>query len=221
MGLKVTNISKKFGNQTVIDNYSFSMAPGEVVIVLGESGSGKTTLLRMINHLETVDSGSISINDTYLVEDGNYRSRHEIQDYQFKIGLVFQDYQLFPNLSVEENLLLAPLANQFAPANELKAKAKALLEEMGVYGKGQAMPDQLSGGQKQRVAIARALMLEPDLICFDEPTSALDEKTVSKVAEIIQQLAKNGKMVLIITHDRALVDSMGSQARVIESSSFI
>ncbi|HJG48172.1 MAG: amino acid ABC transporter ATP-binding protein [Ruoffia tabacinasalis] len=220
MSLIVKDVSKQFGNNVVISNYSMEVAPGEITVILGESGSGKTTLLRMINHLEEVDKGSISIDDTYLVKDGEYQDNQSIKDYQYKIGLVFQDYQLFPNLSVTENLLLAPLSNKFADKAVLEERAASLLEQMGVGDKGDSKPSQLSGGQKQRVAIARAMMMNPSLLCFDEPTSALDEKTVGKIAELITQLSNQGIMILIITHDNELVKLLGD-ARVIRTTEFI
>src|SRR5699024_4684712 len=144
-----------------------------------------------------------------------------IKQYQQKIGLVFQDYQLFPNLTVLENLLLAPLSNKLANRKQLENRAKQLLEQMGLPGKESMKPHQLSGGQKQRVSIARAMMMNPSMLCFDEPTSALDENTVSKVAELILQLKSQGMMILIITHDQTLVEKLGNQANVIESKSFI
>ncbi|XJS09918.1 amino acid ABC transporter ATP-binding protein [Aerococcaceae bacterium WGS1372] len=220
MSLLVENVSKQFGDNIVLKDYSMEVKVGDITIVLGESGSGKTTFLRMINNLEEVDTGSISIDGNYLVKDGQYQSKEDIKAYQQKIGLVFQDYQLFPNLSVIDNLLLAPLSNKFASKEELLTKAKSLLEQMGVGDKVDDRPSQLSGGQKQRVAIARAMMMNPSLLCFDEPTSALDEKTVARVAELIEELSNNGMMILIITHDTELVRLLTS-ATVIRSEEFI
>lgn len=221
MSLIATGISKSFGSNVIIDQYDFTVTPDRLTIVLGESGSGKTTLLRMINHLESVDKGSISLDGIPLVIEGVYQSNDNIKQYQQKIGLVFQDYQLFPNLTVLENLLLAPLSNKMGDREQLIIQAKDLLEQMGLPGKEDMKPRQLSGGQKQRVSIARAMMMEPSMLCFDEPTSALDEHTVSKVAELILQLKNQGMMILIITHDRTLVEKLGDQANVIESTSFI
>lgn len=221
MSLNVSNLSKSFGSNQIIDGYNLEVNPGEISIVVGESGSGKTTLLRMINNLEVVDQGSIVLDGVPLVENGVYQPAQNIKQYQQKIGLVFQDYQLFPNLTVLDNLLLAPKSNNFDTEENLIKKAKMLLEQMGLPGREDTKPRQLSGGQKQRVAIARAMMMNPSLLCFDEPTSALDEKTVAKVAELIRQLGDQGMMILIITHDRNLVNLLGDQAKVIESDSFM
>lgn len=220
MSLIAKGISKRFGTNVIIDQYDFTVTPERITIVLGESGSGKTTLLRIINHLETLDNGSISIDAVPLVIDGVYQSEEQIKQYQQKIGLVFQDYQLFPNLTVLENLLLAPLSNKMGDREQLVKQAQALLQQMGLPGKETMKPKQLSGGQKQRVSIARAMMMKPSILCFDEPTSALDENTVSKVAELILQLQNQGMMILIITHDRTLVERLGERANVIESTSF-
>lgn len=220
MSLLVENVSKQFGDNVVLKDYNMEVSAGDITIVLGESGSGKTTFLRMINNLEEVDNGSISIDGSYLVKDGKYQDKESIKAYQQKIGLVFQDYQLFPNLSVVDNLLLAPLSNKFATKEELLTKAKNLLNQMGVGDKVGAKPNQLSGGQKQRVAIARAMMMNPSLLCFDEPTSALDEKTVARVAELIEDLSAKGMIILIITHDTELVRLLNN-ARVVRSEEFL
>lgn len=220
MSLLVENVSKQFGDNVVLKDYNMEVRAGDITIVLGESGSGKTTFLRMINNLEEVDNGSISIDGSFLVKDGKYQDKESIKAYQQKIGLVFQDYQLFPNLSVVDNLLLAPLSNKFATKEELLTKAKNLLNQMGVGDKVDAKPSQLSGGQKQRVAIARAMMMNPSLLCFDEPTSALDEKTVARVAELIEDLSAKGMIILIITHDTELVRLLNN-ARVVRSEEFL
>ena len=219
MSLQVKGISKAYGQQIVLEDFSLRIDPGEIVIILGESGSGKTTLLRMINQLEAVDEGSISLDGVDLVVDGVYQPANRAR-YQQEIGLVFQDYQLFPHLTVWDNLLLAARANQLASDAELTQRAERLLDRMGLRDKKDQVPRQLSGGQQQRVAIARAMMLQPSLLCFDEPTSALDERTVQRVANIIQQLADEGMMVLIITHDLELVRYLGDSARVVQSETF-
>lgn len=218
MGLIIEQISKKFGELSVIEQFDLQMDPGEIVILLGESGSGKTTLMRMINGLESVDEGSISINGTYLVKDGKLTSKQEQQSYQLSVGMVFQDYQLFPNLTVKDNLLLAPLSHQMGNEVNLTQKATKLLAKMGLEDKLDQKPQTLSGGQKQRVAIARATMMNPKLMCFDEPTSALDAQSVEQVAEIIRYLATEQMMVLVITHDVQLVEALEQNARVIKAS---
>ena len=221
MGLTIKNLSKRFGSHEIIKDYDMSIAPGEIMILLGESGSGKTTLLRMINHLEEVDQGSIELDGTYLVKDGQYTNHATIKEFQRKVGLVFQDYQLFPNLTVMENLLLAPQTNQLGSKEELLVQARGLLDDMGVGGMEELKPHQLSGGQQQRVAIARAMMMNPSLLCFDEPTSALDAETSKSVIELIKRLAQRGIMVFIITHDHKVVDALQEVADVVESTSFL
>lgn len=218
MGLNVQQLSKQFGHTSVIEQFDLNIEPGEIVILLGESGSGKTTLLRLINGLETADEGSISINGTYLIKDGVATPKNEQQSYQLSVGMVFQDYQLFPNLTVKDNLLLAPLSHQTDTKDKLAKRAYRLLDQMGVADKMEQKPNTLSGGQKQRVAIARAMMMNPSLMCFDEPTSALDAQSVEQVATIIRSLSKEQMMILVITHDVQLVDALQQSARVIQAT---
>lgn len=223
MLLKAKNISKAFRNQMVLDNFSFEISNGEIVVLTGKSGTGKTTLMRILNNLEQTDGGTILIEDAYLC-DGNaqtttYRSRKEIKEYQNKIGMVFQDYALFPNLSVRENLLEAPLAQKIANRAMLTKKAEDLLRDMGIADQMDKMPAHLSGGQKQRVAIARAMMLNPKILCFDEPTSALDLESADSIGRLIQNIAEQGTGILVVTHDLAFGEKFGT--RVVSSTNFI
>lgn len=222
MALTVTGLSKSYGDHVVIDDFDFRIDSGEIVILLGESGTGKTTFMRMINNLESADRGTIAIDDRVLcADDGEqavYQSARDQRLYQNGLGMVFQDYQLFPNFSVLNNLLEAPRAQQLGTLDELEAKALHLLDQMGIGDKAHVKPSTLSGGQKQRVAIARALMLEPDVLCFDEPTSALDVESAKKVGTLIRQLAEDGKAILIVTHDRSFGSEYGT--RIISSEQF-
>lgn len=218
MILTVENLSKTFKNQPVINDYNFSIDPNEIVVLVGRSGSGKTTFLRMINNLETADQGTIRINGDVLVENGNYVSKEKQRNYQNRIGMVFQNYELFPNLSVLENLIEAPLAQKVDTKKNLVEKAMDLLTSMEIADKADAMPSTLSGGQAQRVAIARAMMLNPDILCFDEPTSALDSQTAGGIGRLIQEIASRGTGILIVTHDKEFADKYAT--RVIKSESF-
>ena len=218
MILTVKNLSKTFKNQPVINDYNFTIDPNEIVVLVGRSGSGKTTFLRMINNLETADQGTIRINGDVLVENGNYVSKEKQRNYQNRIGMVFQNYELFPNLSVLENLIEAPLAQKVDTKKNLVEKAMDLLTSMEIADKADAMPSTLSGGQAQRVAIARAMMLNPDILCFDEPTSALDSQTAGGIGRLIQEIASLGTGILIVTHDKEFADKYAT--RVIKSESF-
>lgn len=218
MILTVKNLSKTFKNQPVINDYNFTIDPNEIVVLVGRSGSGKTTFLRMINNLETADQGTIRINGDVLVENGNYVSKEKQRNYQNRIGMVFQNYELFPNLSVLENLIEAPLAQKVDTKKKLVEKAMDLLTSMEIADKADAMPSTLSGGQAQRVAIARAMMLNPDILCFDEPTSALDSQTAGGIGRLIQEIASRGTGILIVTHDKEFADKYAT--RVIKSESF-
>lgn len=222
MSLIVENLSKAYGDNQVIKDFNFKIEPGEIVILLGRSGTGKTTFMRLLNNLERADRGSIKIKDQILCEDDGhkavYGSREQQRKYQNSLGMVFQDYQLFPNFSVIENLLEAPLAQNLDNEANLRKKAEQLLAEMGLSDKADARPSTLSGGQKQRVAIARAMMLSPEVICFDEPTSALDRESADQVGALIQNIANSGKGVLIVSHDTAFGEKYGT--RIVSSLSF-
>lgn len=219
MGLTVKNLSKTFKEQRVINDYNLTIDQNEIVVLVGRSGSGKTTFLRMINNLETADQGTIRINGDILSEDGNYVAKEKQKNYQNRIGMVFQNYELFPNLSVLENLIEAPLAQKIDTKKNLVEKAMDLLTSMEIADKADAMPSTLSGGQAQRVAIARAMMLNPDILCFDEPTSALDSQTAEGIGRLIQEIASRGTGILIVTHDKEFADKYAT--RVIESEAFM
>lgn len=192
--LEIKNISRKYENRTVLKDFSLDVSQGEIVSIIGDSGAGKSTLLRCINALEMIDSGEILINNTDI-------SKKTLKQARLDVGMVFQDYNLFPNYSVLGNVTL-PLT-QILKINKAEAKLQAteLLEQMDLSKRLEAYPYELSGGEKQRLAIARTLATSPKVICFDEPTSALDPKLVKQVFKIIKKLADSGKAVLIVTHD--------------------
>ncbi|WP_284050652.1 amino acid ABC transporter ATP-binding protein [Streptomyces sp. MCA2] len=204
--VEIRSVHKSFGSLAVLNGVDLQVRTREVTVVLGPSGSGKSTLLRTINHLEKVDSGSVSV-DGALVgyrRAGNklYELRErEILRQRTEIGFVFQNFHLFPHLTVLENITEAPVAALRRPKKDAGKAARALLARVGLADKADAYPRTLSGGQQQRVAIARALALEPKLLLFDEPTSALDPELVGEVLDVIKDLAHQGTTMIVVTHE--------------------
>ena len=217
--LNVENIRKSYGKTEVLKNISFSLKKGEVLAIIGSSGSGKTTLLRCLNFLETPSNGKISVNDKVLFDsnDSSAKSDSEIRKRRLHFGLVFQSFNLFPQYTVIENIMLAPKlaakeqikqtgeymgAKSYKEAHEIiKSNAKSLLERVGLSEKSESYPCNLSGGQQQRVAIARALALNPDVLCFDEPTSALDPELTGEVLNVIRSLKTSDSTMIVVTHE--------------------
>ncbi|MFD4694921.1 amino acid ABC transporter ATP-binding protein [Streptomyces sp. NPDC058463] len=204
--VEIRAVHKSFGSQEVLRGIDLSVRAGEVTVVLGPSGSGKSTLLRTINHLEKVDQGWISVDGTLVGyrRSGNklYELRErEVLRQRTQIGFVFQNFNLFPHLTVLENIIEAPVAALGRTRKDAVASAKVLLARVGLADKSGAYPKQLSGGQQQRVAIARALALEPKLLLFDEPTSALDPELVGEVLDVIKDLAHQGTTMIVVTHE--------------------
>ncbi|MFJ3703534.1 MULTISPECIES: amino acid ABC transporter ATP-binding protein [Streptomyces] len=204
--VEIRSVHKSFGAVEVLRGIDLSVRAGEVTVVLGPSGSGKSTLLRTINHLEKVDQGWISVDGTLVGyrRSGNklYELRErEVLRQRTRIGFVFQNFNLFPHLTVLENIIEAPVAALGRPRKDAVASAEKLLDRVGLADKAGAYPKQLSGGQQQRVAIARALALEPKLLLFDEPTSALDPELVGEVLDVIKDLARGGTTMIVVTHE--------------------
>ena len=217
--LNVENIRKSYGKTEVLKDISFSLKKGEVLAIIGSSGSGKTTLLRCLNFLETPGNGKISVNDKVLFDsnDSSAKSDSEIRKRRLHFGLVFQSFNLFPQYTVIENIMLAPKlaakeqikqtgeymgAKSYKEAHEIiKSNAKSLLERVGLSEKSESYPCNLSGGQQQRVAIARALALNPDDLCFDEPTSALDPELTGEVLNVIRSLKTSDSTMIVVTHE--------------------
>lgn len=214
MKIQIKNLCKSFKDNQVLNNVSLDIDNQEIVVLMGLSGSGKTTLLRCLCDLETADSGEIIINGTYLLKEENGKSMYADKETKKKlrkeVGMVFQNYQLFPHRTVLQNLIDAPIYHKLMTKEEAKQKAEELLEFLQIKDKAGAYPSTLSGGQKQRVAIARACMLQPSLLCFDEPTSALDAESISLVTSIIQNLSKE-MSILIITHDETFAKTVGTR----------
>jgi len=194
--IKVKNLKKQFGNNVVLKDISVAIEKGEVISVIGPSGSGKSTFLRCINGLEEFDGGHILV-DNEDMADKNLN----IDKLREKIGMVFQSFNLFPHLTVLENIILAPVTLKKMSKEEAKVKAKELLKKVGLEEKANFYPSSLSGGQKQRVAIARALAMNPEAILFDEPTSALDPEMVGEVLQVMKSLAKDGMTMVVVTHE--------------------
>ena len=203
--LKINNLNKSFDDLHVLRGVSFNMQKGEVVAVIGASGGGKTTMLRCLTFLERADSGTITIDGDEIVAEVNgksiYPKEEELRQRALKVGLVFQDYNLFPHKTVLQNCTLAPVSVLKTEKETAEETAKQILAQVGLADKIDAYPYQLSGGQKQRVAIARALCMNPSLLCFDEPTSALDPELTAEVLKVIRQLKCDGVTMLIVTHE--------------------
>ena len=201
--LEVRDLKKRFGKTEVLKGVSFDLAAGEVLSVIGSSGSGKTTLLRCLNSLEFADSGTISVGGQ-LMFDGNGKSdvgEAELRRRRLHFGLVFQSFNLFPQYTALENVMLAPGLTGSRKPDENRRRAEALLADVGLSGKMNNYPCELSGGQQQRVAIARALAMDPEILCFDEPTSALDPELTGEVLRVIQSLAERKMTMIVVTHE--------------------
>lgn len=207
--LEVKNVSKSFGDKKILDNVSYEFPMGEITVILGPSGGGKTTLLRCISGLETFDGGQLLLDDEDLTNRAN-------QANSGKIGVVFQDFQLFPHLNVLENIILAPTMVQKQTKQVAEEKARELLRLLGLPDKETAYPFELSGGQKQRVAIARALAMEPRVLCYDEPTSALDPGLSGDVAELILNLKSPNVTQIVVTHDPVFAETIADKTIRVE-----
>ena len=206
--IRVENLHKSFRSLHVLKGINLTVKKGEIVSIIGPSGSGKSTLLRCLNHLEVADKGSISFEGKYIAKADSsgkavYKSNKEVLAICRNIGMVFQNFNLFPHKSVLENIIEAPIMVKGKPRSEAEEKAMELLAKVGLTEKRDAYPNQLSGGQKQRVAIARALAMEPDIMLFDEPTSALDPEMVGEVLKVMKSLAHSGLTMLVVTHEMA------------------
>lgn len=194
--LQVNNLNKSFGEIKILDSIDLLVEQGEKVVLIGPSGSGKSTLLRCLNLLEIPDSGQIK-----FLGDEIKNERHALNKYRQEIGMVFQNFNLFSNLTVMENLILAPIETKKMKKEDAINKAKILLKRIGLTEKSDVYPQELSGGQKQRIAIIRTLMMDPKIILFDEPTSALDPEMVGEVLNLMKELANQGLTMVIVTHE--------------------
>lgn len=209
--LEAKNIHKSFGKLKVLKGIDITVEKGEVVAIIGPSGSGKSTFLRCVNKLESVDKGTIIFDGETIVEDGKYKAEKVLREILKKMGMVFQNFNLFPQKSVLQNIIEAPVVVKKKNKDEAIAHAKKLLAEVGLSDKENSYPYQLSGGQQQRVAIARALAMEPDIMLFDEPTSALDPELTGEVLEVMRKLAAEKNTMIIVTHEIGFAREVASR----------
>lgn len=214
--LEIDNLTKSYDGNVILNNISFKLKKGEVVVVLGPSGCGKSTFLRCINGLETIDSGEIRLDDARI--DNN---KAELPKIRQRIGMVFQSYDLFPHKNVLDNITLAPVKVQKRNKKEAEEEALLLLDRVGLKNKAKSYERQLSGGQKQRVAIVRSLIMHPEILLFDEVTAALDPEMVREVLEVILELAKEGKTMLIVTHEMEFARAVADRIIFMEGGNII
>ena len=214
--LTVEHLTKRFDDNTVLDDISFDIKKGEVIVVVGSSGCGKSTLLRCINALEPIQSGKIALGDKEIT----YGSKN-LAELRQHIGMVFQSYDLFPHLNVLDNILLAPMKAQKRKKDEVTKEAMELLERVGLGDKAKSFPRQLSGGQKQRVAIVRALCMHPVMMLFDEVTAALDPEMVREVLDVMLNLAKQGMTMIIVTHEMQFAKAIADRVLFLDKGKII
>ncbi|MEF9992114.1 MAG: amino acid ABC transporter ATP-binding protein [Peptostreptococcaceae bacterium] len=204
--IKIKNIKKKFGKNEVLKDINLNIAKGEIVAILGPSGSGKSTLLRCLNLLEEPNGGEIIFNEENILS-----KKCNINEVRQNIGMVFQNFNLFPNMTVLENIIVAPMKVKKINKQEAIVQALELLDRVGLLDKQNSYPSQLSGGQKQRIAIARALAMKPDVMLFDEPTSALDPEMVKEVLDVMKELAKEGMTMAVVTHEMGFAKEVANK----------
>ncbi|MCL1815237.1 MAG: amino acid ABC transporter ATP-binding protein [Treponema sp.] len=219
--IRVQDLSKSFGALKVLKNISFAVNQGEVVAIIGPSGSGKSTLLRCITHLENVDGGSITLTGRDMIKDGVYAPVEALREICLKVGLVFQNFNLFPHFSAERNITEAQVHVLRRTRADAAERTAALLEKMGLSGKARSYPFELSGGQQQRVSIARALALDPHVLFFDEPTSALDPELTGDILKVIRDLASEKMTMVIVTHEIPFAREVADRVLFMDGGVFI
>ena len=214
--INIVNLSKNFGNLKVLKNISTTINKGEIISIIGPSGSGKSTFLRCINKLEEATDGHIYIDGMDLMDKNT-----DINKIRERVGMVFQHFNLFPNMTVLENLTLSPMLVKKENKEESEKYAQYLLDKVGLLDKANSYPTQLSGGQKQRIAIARALAMKPEVILFDEPTSALDPEMIKEVLDVMKNLADEGMTMLIVTHEMGFAKNVGNRIFFMDNGQII
>ncbi|MCS7459172.1 amino acid ABC transporter ATP-binding protein [Paenibacillus doosanensis] len=219
--IEVSNLSKSYGTLDVLKNMTFHVEKGDVVAVIGPSGSGKSTMLRSLVHLETIDGGGISVDGEALVKDGVYSKPQEIKRITSKMGMVFQHFNLFPHLTVKQNLELAPKIVKGESSADIARRSAELLDKVGLASRASEYPARLSGGQKQRVAIARALMMNPEILLFDEPTSALDPELTGEVLQVMKRLAEEHMTMMVVTHEMGFAREVASRVMFMDKGEIV
>lgn len=219
--IEISNLKKSYGTLDVLDQVNFTVNKNDVISIIGPSGSGKSTMLRSLVYLEEIDSGSIWISGDYLVKDGIYAKPSEIKKITRKMGMVFQHFNLFPHLTVKENLEISPKILKKELQVDIHQRSNELLEKIGLSSRANSYPAKLSGGQKQRVAIARALMMGPKFMLFDEPTSALDPELTEEVLQVMKGLAQEEMTMLIVTHEMGFAREVSNKVIFMDNGAII
>ncbi|MFB5284303.1 amino acid ABC transporter ATP-binding protein [Peribacillus sp. Hz7] len=219
--IEVSNLKKSYGKLDVLKQITFDVNKNDVVAVIGPSGSGKSTMLRSLIHLEEINGGSIRVTDDYLVKNGVYSKAQEVKKITSKMGMVFQHFNLFPHLTVKENLEIAPKMLKTESISAIQQRSAELLKKIGLSDRATAYPANLSGGQKQRVAIARALMMNPEILLFDEPTSALDPELTGEVLQVMKDLAEEQMTMIVVTHEMGFAKEVANRVMFMDNGEII
>lgn len=219
--MEVSKLKKSFGEIEVLKEITFDINKNDVIAVIGPSGSGKSTMLRSLVYLEEINDGSISVSGKYLVRNGVYSKQKEIKQITSRMGMVFQNFNLFPHLTVKENLEISPKMLKIDGLEVIHKRSADLLKKVGLSDRATAYPATLSGGQKQRVAIARALMMNPDILLFDEPTSALDPELTGEVLQVIKRLAEEHMTMIVVTHEMEFAKEVANRAIFMDNGEII
>lgn len=209
--IKVDHMTKSYGDNVVLEDINTVVNKGDIIAIIGPSGCGKSTFIRTLNLLEKPDSGSVLLDGQDLMD-----KKVDINKMRQKVGMVFQHFNLFPNLTIRENIMLAPVKTKLLSKEEASKKADELLERVGLSDKADAYPDTLSGGQKQRIAIIRSLAMNPEIILFDEPTSALDPEMVGEVLELMKELAREGMTMVVVTHEMGFAKEVANRVMFLD-----
>lgn len=219
--IEISGLKKSYGQLEVLKQITFDVNKNDVVAVIGPSGSGKSTMLRSLVHLEEIDGGSVCVAGDYLVKDGVYSKPQDLKRITAKMGMVFQHFNLFPHLTVKENLELAPKMVKKESPSVVSQRSAEIMEKIGLTDRANAYPANLSGGQKQRVAIARALMMDPDILLFDEPTSALDPELTGEVLQVMKDLAEEHMTMIVVTHEMEFARDVANRAVFMDNGEIV